>query len=192
MFPLEGTIVPVEGTFLPLSLKGDMMTTETEKAYLKGEASCWPLDDPSQPPQTVYFVPPKNKKYPARWLLLWQDPSEIGVSMVEQAKMEKPLTQTEYRVRDYLMGTIGIGNCVYVNQAEVARELNLRRPKVCEAIQRLVALGILLKGPKSGRSNTYTVSPAFCFAGSLRAGIEKRKELIKETKKAKVIKFPQE
>ncbi len=163
----------------------------TEKVYLRGEATVWP-DDATQAPQTVYFVPPKNKKYQARWLLLWQDPSDIGVSMVEQATMEKPLTQTEYRVRDYLMGTIGIGNCVYVNQAEVARALRLHRHKVCEAIRRLVELGILLKGPKSGRSNTYTVSPAFCFAGALHSGIEKRKKQIQDTKAARVIPFSQE
>ena len=162
----------------------------TERVYLRGEATVWP-DDATQSPQTVYFVPPKNKKYPARWLLLWQDPSDIGVSMVEQAMMDKPLTQTEYRVRDYLMGTIGIGNCVYVNQAAVARDLRLHRHKVCEAIRRLVELGILLKGPKSGRSNTYTVSPAFCFAGSLRSGIEKRQKEIQDSK-ARVIPFSQE
>ena len=163
----------------------------TERTYLSGEATVWP-DDPAQQPQTVYFIPPKNKRYPTRWLLLWQDPSEIGVSMVEQAVMEKPLTQTEYRVRDYLMGTIGIGNCVYVNQSEVARALRVERAKVCHAIRRLVELGILLKGPKNGRSNTYTVSPAFVFAGALGSGIRQRGDQIKATKSARVIKFPQE
>jgi len=163
----------------------------TERVYLRGEATVWP-DDAAQQPQTVYFVPPKNKKYSVRWLLLWQEPSDIGVSMMEQATMEKPLTQTEYRVRDYLMGTLGIGNCVYVNQAEVARALRVERAKVCHAIRRLVDLGILLKGPKSGRSNTYTVSPAFCFAGALGSGIKKRKEQIQETKSARVIPFSQE
>lgn len=158
--------------------------------YLKGRATVWPEDD-GQSPQTVYFQPPKERKYNARWLLLWQDGSDIGVSMVEQATLEKPLTQTEYRVRDYLMGTIGLGNYVYVNQAEVARKLRVRRASVCDAIKRLIELEILIQGPKSGRSNTYMVNPAFCFSGGLGHGIRKRKEAIQEGK-AKRIPFQEQ
>lgn len=160
-----------------------------EKDYLKGRATVWPEGEP-QTPQTVYFQPPKSRNYDARWLLLWQDDSDIGVSMTEQAEMKKPLTQTEYRVRDWLMGTIGIGNYVHVNQAEMARRLRIQRADASRAIKRLIELGILIQGPKSGRSNTYMVSPAFCFSGGLGNGIKARKETIKEQKsKAKVLPF---
>ena len=155
--------------------------------YPHGKATIWP-EDPEQPPVRAYVQPAKNHNYNARWLVVWQDGSEIGVSMAEQAQMEKPLTQTEYRVRDYLMGTIGLGNFVYVNQAEVARKLNVRRASVCEAIKRLISLQILLQGPKSGKSNAYMVNPAFCFAGKLGVGVQQRKEAIKQGK-AKVIQF---
>lgn len=154
--------------------------------YLKGRAVIWPEEN-EQPPQTVYFQPPKNKKHDARWLLLWQDDSNIGVSMTEQAEMNV-LTQTEYRVRDWLMGTIGIGNYVHVNQAEMARRLHIERATASRAIKRLIELGILIQGPRSGRSNTYMVSPAFCFAGGLGNGIKARKEAIKNHK-AKVLPF---
>lgn len=153
--------------------------------YPKGLGTIWPEDE-AQAPITAYFTPPKKKNYPIRWLIFWQDESEIGVSMVEQAKSAK-MTLTDYRVRDFLMGTIGIGNYVFVNQSEVARELNIHRVTVVESIKRLCTMGILIKGPKSGRSNTYMVSPAFCFAGGLGNGIKARKEAIK---KAKVIPFP--
>ena len=150
-----------------------------ESEYIKGLAEVCPFDD--QPVQTVYFEPPRKRNYPARWLLLWQDESDIGVSMSEQAKAAT-LTLTDYRVRDYLMGTIGIGNYVYVNQAEVARQLNVRRATVCDSIKHLIALQILLQGPKSGRSNTYMVNPAFCFSGGLGNGIKQRQAVIKGTK----------
>lgn len=152
--------------------------------YIKGLASVWPEEE-GQAPQTVYFQPPKERKYDTRWLLLWQDGSDIGVSMTEQAKMEKPLSQTEYRVRDWLMGTIGIGNYVYVNQAEIARELRVHHVTVCNAIKRLISLQILIQGPKSGRNNTYMVNPAFCFAGALGTGIKERKAKILEFKESK-------
>lgn len=157
--------------------------------YIKGLATVWP-EEKDQMPQTVYFQPPKERKYNTRWFVMWQDGSDIGVSMTEQAKMEKPLTQTEYRVRDWLLGTIGIGNFVYVNQSEVARELRLTRANVCNAIKRLISLQILIQGPKSGKNNTYMVSPAFCFAGNIGKGIQQRKEIIQQGK-ARIVQFEQ-
>lgn len=144
-------------------------------------------DDAEQKPFAAYFTPPKKKNYPENWLLLWQDESDIGVSMMEQAKANE-LTRTDYRVRDYLMGSLGLGNCVYVNQAELAKELRLHKVTVCESIKRLCEMQILIRGPKSGKSNTYMVNPAFCFRGSLANGVKERKEAIKDSK-AKVIQF---
>lgn len=156
--------------------------------YPKGLGTIWPEDE-KQAPVTAYFTPPRQKNYPVKWLLLWQDESEIGVSMVEQAK-STAMTLADYRVRDFLMGTIGLGNFVFVNQAEVARELNIHKVTVCDSIKRLCDMQILMKGPKSGRSNTYMVNPAFCFAGGLGNGVKERKETIKHSK-AKVIPFQQ-
>lgn len=159
---------------------------EQEK-QLNGLATVWPEEE-GQAPQTVYFQPPKKKKYPVEWLNLWQN-VDTGVSMTEQAEMEKPLTQTEYRVRDWLMGTIGIGNYVYVNQAEMCRRLRIDKKNASIAIKRLIELGILLRGPKSGRNNTYMVSPAFCFKGSLGEGVQVVNQAAKEHKKAKILQF---
>ncbi len=144
-----------------------------DKKYIRGKATVWP-DDEEQEILTAYFVPPKKTRYSAKWALLWTD--ETGAGIVEQAQMEKPLTQIEYRVRDYILGTIGIGNYVYVNQAEVGRQLRIDRAHISRAIKRLIELQILVAGPKSGRSNTYMVNPAFCFAGGLRNGIQARRE----------------
>jgi hypothetical protein len=157
--------------------------------YPKGLGTIWPEDE-AQKPVTAYFTPPKEKNYPVKWLLLWQDESEIGVSMVEQAKSAE-MTLTDYRVRDFLMGTIGLGNFVFVNQAEVARGLNVHRISVVRSIKRLCDMQILVRGPKSGRSNTYMVNPAFCFAGSLGKGVKERTATIKQGR-AKAIPFKQE
>lgn len=156
-----------------------------DKRYVAGWATVLPEDDKQEPIQ-AYFTPPKNRNYNAKWLLLWQD--ETGMSMQEQAEMEQPLTQTEYRVRDWLIGEIGIGNYVFVNQAEVGRKLRIARSHVSVAIKRLLKLGILLQGPKSGRSNTYMVNPAFCFSGSLSNGLKERNKAISEGR-AKILDF---
>lgn len=154
---------------------------------LHGLATAFPEDN-KQSPQTVYFEPPKKKKYPLNWLLLWQTESDIGVSLMEQACSEKPLSQVEYRVRDYLLGTIGVGNMVYVNQAEVARKLNIRPASVCNAIKELTKREIIIPGPKSGKNNTYMISEAFCFIGKIEDGVKARNKIIKESK-TKIIEF---
>lgn len=141
--------------------------------YIKGFADVWPEDE-RQSAQTVYFEPPKKQKYDAKWLLLWQD--ETGAGIVEQSEMERPLTQTEYRVRDWILGTIGIGNYCYINQSEIGRKLRVHRTDISRAIKRLIELQILIPGPKSGRSNTYMVNPSFCFAGGIGEGIKARNE----------------
>jgi hypothetical protein len=110
---------------------------------------------------------------------------------MEQAYMEKPLTQTEYRVRDVLLGSIGMGNWAVINQAEMARRLRVHRPDVSAAIKRLIELGIVLKGDKIGHSNQYMISPAFCFKGSLAEGQKLAHEAEKQHK-AKVIPFKRE
>lgn len=164
------------------------MGVVVELTYPSGAGLICPEDE-SQECVKAYFVPPKKRNYPVQWLLVWQDESTVGVSMTEQAEMEKPLTQTEYRVRDWLIGTIGLGNYVYVNQAEMARKLRIERATANRAVKRLVKLGIILEGPKSGKSNTYMINPAFMFKGGLGTGIEARKEAI-QNGKAKVIHLP--
>lgn len=158
------------------------------KDNLCGEGTLLPANSEQGPTQVLIYPSRKRNKFDERWLILWQGQSEIGVSVVEQAKMERPLTQTEYRVRDYLLGTIGIGNYVYVNQAEVGRELRLARSNVSTAIKRLIELQIIIQGPKAGKSNTYMLNPAYCYFGRIENGIKARRKAI-QYGKAKIINF---
>lgn len=153
---------------------------------LFGLATAFP-EDSDQLPQIVYFQPPKKKVYQSRWLLLWQDESEIGISIMEQAKSNE-MTLSDYRVRDYLLATIGIGNMVMVNQREIGRELGLDKSTIFRSIKRLESFGILMRGTKNGKACTFMISPAFCFSGNLKNGIKARKDII-DNYKAKIIKF---
>lgn len=154
----------------------------------EGPVTIWP-DNPKIAPFEAYLHPASKPKhnYNIKWAVIWLENSEIGAGILEQAKLEE-MTLSDYRVRDYLIGTIGIGNYVLVNKSEIGRELNLHRVTVCESIKRLCNLAILIEGPKNGRSSTYMISPAFCFSGGLGNGIKARTEIIKSTK-AKLIDF---
>ena len=128
----------------------------------------------------VYLTKPKAKKYDARWLLLWQDEAEkTGVSMLEQA-IDGALNLTDYRVRDYLLCKVGIGNFVHFNQSEASRALQIDQANVSRSIKKLVDMGIVLEGPKAGKFRTYQVNPALAFSGGLGNGITARKDIIKQ------------
>ena len=143
-------------------------------------------DDDDKSPVSV-FVTPKNRTYQVDWIPIWQG-VKTGVTLMEQAQNEKPLTQTEYRVRDMLLGSIGLGNWAIVNQAEIARRIRVNRADVSKAIKRLRELGSVLQGGQLGRNNQYRISPAFCFKGSIGEGQKLVKEAIKQHK-TKVIPF---
>lgn len=139
----------------------------------------------------VYLTKPKAKKYEARWLLLWQDEAtQTGVSMIEQA-IDGRLTATDYRVRDYMLCKVGIGNFVHFNQSEAGRVLGIDQAHISRSVKKLVDMGIVLEGPKAGKFHTYQLNPALAFSGGLGNGINARKDIIKQRANgATIYQFP--
>lgn len=128
----------------------------------------------------VYLQKPKNKRYRERWLLLWQtDSGGLGVSIEEQAVSGR-LTATDYRVRDYLLCKVGIGNFVHFSQTEAADILGIKQPNISKSLKKLIKMGIVLEGPKTGRFRTYQINPAMVFSGSLGNGIKEKRRVIKD------------
>lgn len=128
----------------------------------------------------VYLQKPKKRRYTERWLLLWQTSSEgLGVSIEEQA-ISGRLTATDYRVRDFIMCRVGIGNFVHFSQTEAAQILGIKQPNISKSLKKLIKMGIVLEGPKSGKFKTYQINPAMVFAGSLSNGIREKRQIIKD------------
>lgn len=140
----------------------------------------------------VYLAKPKTQVN-IKWLLLWQPDATQragGVSMYEQA-VDGKLTLTDYRVRDYMLCMCGIGNFVHFNQSAASRELGIAQPNISASIKRLVAMGIVLEGPKAGKFRTYQINPALAFSGGLQAGAKAQRDIIRQVKNgARVYKFP--
>lgn len=108
---------------------------------------------------------------------------------MEQAR-EKRLTLTDYRVRDWLLATINVGNWAIVSQKIMAEQLTLDPAEVSKAITRLVEFGIVLRGKKIGRSSQYMINAAFCFKGPLHEGQKLAQQAKKGYEETKVIQFP--
>lgn len=116
--------------------------------------------------------------YGFEWISLFKSPSGIGMSLIEQAEMEKPLTQTEYRVRDWILGHMDNRNRVFICQADIARALNVCTSNINRAVKRLVTLGILIIAGKVGKSNIYKLNPAFCFGCHTGMAWQNRNEVV--------------
>ena len=72
----------------------------------------------------------------------------------------------DFRVLMALLEQLDYENLITTNQAEIARELDMQRQNVQRSIKRLMALGVLLEGPKIGISRSYRLNPEFGWRGS--------------------------
>jgi len=132
----------------------------------------------------VWLHKPKNRNsYNGRWLTLFLDDAEgTGVSLIEMAA-DKRLTETDFRVRDYMFCKIGFDNAVYFNQSEAARYLGIAQPNISTSIKKLLELGIILAGPSTGKIKSYIINSAIAHFGKhINAG-KARNKAIAERKK---------
>ena len=72
------------------------------------------------------------------------------------------------RVLLFLFSRLNFENYVAVPQVEVADELGLPKETFSRAIKRLLDKGVLLKGPKLGRMQSYQLNSHYGWKGSIR------------------------
>ncbi len=91
------------------------------------------------------------------------------VIMAQEAlsKMANEIKNLEdYRVLMMLLGRLDFENFIQLSQTELAEALGMKKPNVSRSIKRLLSLGVLLEGPKIGRSKTYRLNPNYGWRGS--------------------------
>jgi DNA-binding transcriptional MocR family regulator len=106
----------------------------------------------------VIFPKRRNGFIVGGWLAMAQSP------LVELAKTVR--SAEAWRVLALLLGRIDFENWINVSQADVARELGLKRQNVARALAQLLELGAVLEGPKVGLHRTYRLNPSYGWKGS--------------------------
>jgi len=81
---------------------------------------------------------------------------------------DREITMESRRVLDYLMGNLGFENYIALPQRQIAEDLSMQKSHVSEAIKLLLTKGIIIEGPKLGRTNTYRLSNLFGWKGSVK------------------------
>ena len=89
---------------------------------------------------------------------------------------ETRMTFEARRVLDYCLSRMGFENHIHIPQHEIASELAMKQPHVSRAFKLLVEIGILLEGPKIGRSKSYRLNSRYGWKGNIRNLSERRRE----------------
>lgn len=93
------------------------------------------------------------------------------VAMAQPALMalaRSNLGQQDWRVLAAVLGRLDFENYILLNQAEIASEIGMQRTHVNSSIRRLEEIGVLVRGPKAGRSSTFRLDPTFGWKGSAK------------------------
>ena len=117
----------------------------------------------------------KKRPYGNGWLMNSQEALEILAK-------DKEITGETYRVLFFVCARLDFENWVQISVTEMAQELELRQPNVSRAMKVLEQKGIILRGPKVGRSYAFMLNPEFGWKGDVANLNEYRKKREDEEK----------
>jgi DNA-binding transcriptional regulator GbsR (MarR family) len=126
----------------------------------------------------VFLAVPVRTKIKEDWFMAFQDAFE------ELAK-DKRLWGQPTAVLHLLMSRLSFENFIALEQSDIAKELKIERPRVSEAMKKLVDRGIVEKGPRLGKSCSYKLNPFYGWKGRVKSLQEERKKRLKSIKGGK-------
>ncbi len=118
----------------------------------------------------------KFNPYATGWLMNNQKALEL-------LSKEKDFKGETLRVLLFLMSRLDFENLIEVSKIEISKELDIHRVNVSKAFKQLINKGILLEGPKVGRSFAYRLNPDYGWKGKVKNLNEYRKEIEQQEKK---------
>lgn len=77
------------------------------------------------------------------------------------------LNHDQMRVLMALLADLDYENYIQIAQIDIAKALKMQKTHVSRAIKNLLEFGIVLEGPKIGRSKTYRLNPQFGWKGTV-------------------------
>ncbi|WP_225382647.1 helix-turn-helix domain-containing protein, partial [Escherichia coli] len=77
------------------------------------------------------------------------------------------LNHEQTKVLMMLLADLDYENYIQVAQIDIAESLVMKKSAVSRAIRHLLEFGIILEGPKIGRSKTYRLNPQFGWKGTV-------------------------
>lgn len=106
----------------------------------------------------VAIIRPKQKSAFQRHFTMNQDALKI---------LAKTLTGEQFKVLMILLAELDYENYIQVAQADIAESLDMQKTNVSRSVKVLLDLGVILLGPKVGRSHSYRLNPQFGWKGTV-------------------------
>ena len=105
----------------------------------------------------------------------WSEGWFMGIqeAFLKLAK-DKEINGYPRRILDYLFGKLGFENYICIQQKEIAEELGINKTHVSTGIKLLLQKGIILPGPKLGRTTSYRLNSNFGWKGTIKNLAEER------------------
>lgn len=107
----------------------------------------------------IAVLQPKTKNGFERHFTMNQDALDI---------LADNLKGSEFRVLMKLLKWLDYENLIQIQQIEIANELKMEKQNVNRAINKLIDVGIVLKGPRIGKSCSYRLNPNFGWKGTAK------------------------
>lgn len=86
---------------------------------------------------------------------------------IEELSEDEELQGQTWRVLAALLGRLGWENWLHISQADICRKLKMDKADVSKAMKQLREKGVIIRGPKMGRSYAYKLNSNFGFKGKL-------------------------
>lgn len=115
----------------------------------------------------------KRNPYSGGWVMNAQEALEI-------LAVDRDLKGETYRVLLFLLSRLDFENWIQVPQVEIAEKLQMHKQDVNKAMKLLESKGIILKGPKAGRSYAFRLNPHYGWKGKVKNLDEYRRKQVEE------------
>lgn len=117
----------------------------------------------------VVYCGVKQNPYSTGWVMNSQE-------ALEELATDKDLTGENYRVLLLLLSRLDFENWIQISQSEIVEKLDMKKQNVSRAILLLEEKGILLRGPKVGRSYAFRLNPHYGWKGKVKNLNDYRKQ----------------
>ena len=99
----------------------------------------------------------------------WRESWFMGIqeAFIALAK-DKEIRGRTRSVLDYLFGRLGFENYICITQKEISDELQIAKTNISSSIKILIGKGIILQGPKLGRTSTYRLNSEYGWRGNVK------------------------
>lgn len=109
----------------------------------------------------VVYCAVKHNPYSGGWVMNSQEALELLAT-------DRDLKGEAYKVLLLLLSRLDFENWIQLSQTEIAEKLDMKKPNVSRAVSLLEDKGILLRGPKVGRSYAFRLNPYFGWKGKVK------------------------